>query len=515
MRVLFVLSNLLLFVGGFAQFSMAQSREAALESFFAAIDKNGDVNGSVLVAENGKIIYQKSFGYADIQNKILNTPNTLFQIASVSKLFTAIAVLQLVERKKLNLSDKFKKYFPDFPYAEVTIQQMLAMTSGVPDDNAVLVPFWIKKKDTIFTNNDIIPAMNAGKISQEFKEGDKWEYCNTNYNLLALLVEKISGEKYSSYLLKNIFIPAGMKSSFLKTPGTNPNARSNVAYYYALPYRFSIAPVRVDTFPNNNFIYHYKSSPSEGSSNIYSSVSDLKNFDVALQKGILLKRQHQNLIFSSSKLSNGKSQLLRPGNEIGPIGEFNWGFGTRISLDSSMGKVVWESGGIPGARANMISNLTKKQFIVWLDNKENTSSMNNIFSALDILNGKKAVVKKPKKQVAQNFGQLLERNNSDDAFARLIAMVSDTVNYQLDENELNEMAYEFYKNSKKDYAFETLRAAIYLFPKSDNLFNSYGELLAKSGKKEEAIIMYKKSLLLNPKNEDSKKSLELLDSKKL
>jgi tetratricopeptide (TPR) repeat protein len=94
-----------------------------------------------------------------------------------------------------------------------------------------------------------------------------------------------------------------------------------------------------------------------------------------------------------------------------------------------------------------------------------------------------------------------------------LAKVSDTVNYEFDEHELNEMAYEFYNNNKKGFAFETLRVAIYLFPNSDNLFNSYGELLAKSGKKEEAIIMYKKALLLNPKNEDSIKSLEKLEQK--
>jgi CubicO group peptidase (beta-lactamase class C family) len=512
MRLLFVLSNLLLLICCFAQFSLAQNRETSLESFFAEIDKNGDVNGSVLVTENGKIIYQKSFGYANIQNKIPNTPNTLFQLASVSKLFTAIAVLQLYERKKLSLSDKFSKYFPEFPYAEVTIQQMLAMTSGV-SAKEILYPFWLEKKDTIFNLKDMLPGIIARKLPQEFKEGDEWEYSNTNYNLLAHLVEKVSGEKYDNYLSKNIFVPAGMRNTFQKTSGTNPYTRLNVAYNYALPYRFSLVPVRVDNFPLDYFIYRYKSRVGEGSSDIYSSVLDLMNFDMALQKGVLLKRQHQNLIFFPSKLSNGKSQLLKPGTEIGQIGEFNWGYGTRISLDSTMGKVVWESGGVPGARANMISNLTKKQFIVWLDNKENTSSMNNIFGALDILNGKMAMVKKSKKQVAQSFGQLLERSNSDDAFARLIAMVSDSVNYELDENELNEMAYEFYNNSKKDYAFETLRAAIYLFPKSDNLFNSYGELLAKSGKKEEAIIMYKKSLLLNSKNEDSIKSLEKLEQK--
>lgn len=117
------------------------------------------------------------------------------------------------------------------------------------------------------------------------------------------------------------------------------------------------------------------------------------------------------------------------------------------------------------------------------------------------------------KTVGYSFGQILEKNNGQDAFAKLIEMVSDST-YLLNENELNQMAYDYYFiYNKPDYAFETLRAALYLFPNSDNLYNSYGELLAKSGKKEEAIIMYKKSLQLNPKNEDSIKSLEKLEQK--
>jgi CubicO group peptidase (beta-lactamase class C family) len=465
-----------------------------------------------LVAENGKIIYQKSFGYADIQNKILNTPNTLFQIASVSKLFTAIAVLQLYERKKLNLSDKFKKYFPEFPYADVTIYQMLAMTSGLPEADPILFPIWKQKRDTSFKLIDIIPAINASKTQQKFKEGGDWDYCNNNYILLALLVEKISGLKFDKYLSKQVFEPAGMKSTFQRLSGTDPYIHSNVAYNYTFPHRYSLVPVRFDTSSIDHLRYRYRVRVGEGASEIYTSVIDLMNFDLALQKGVLLKKENQKLLFSPSKFDNGKIFSLNGvGNEIGEIGSFYWGFGTRLSLDTTFGNIVWESGGVPGARANMISNLSKKQFIVWLDNKENTSSMNNIFGALDILNGKITIIKKPKKQVARSFGQLLESDNTDDAFAQLIAMASDSINYELKEDELNEMAYEFYSNGKKDNAFETLRAAIYLFPNSDNLFNSYGELLAKSGKKEGAIVMYKKSLLLNPKNEDSIKSLEKLE----
>jgi CubicO group peptidase (beta-lactamase class C family) len=503
-----------LFLSWITQFSQAQTREIALDSFFSTIDKNGDISGSVLVAENGKTLYQKSFGYADAQNKIPNTANTLFQIASVSKLFTAIAVLQLHEQKKLNLTDKFSKYLPDFPYPEITIKQILSNTSGIPDIGDLFTPFWRLNRDTIFTLNDVIPALKISKLPLNFQAGEHWDYSNTNYVLLALLVEKISGEKFDSYLSKKIFKPAGMKNTFQKSSGANPYTRPNVAYNYSLPFMFSTTPVRVDSFAINDYKVHYKTWPSEGDANIYTSVSDLVNFDKALFDGILLKPNSLNLRVSPTTKNNGKKVILRGlGSEIGVIGDFYWGFGNRISLDSTIGKTVWESGGMPGCSANMISNLTKHQLIIWLNNKESSSAMDNIFGALDIVNSKAVAAKKAKKHAAVNFGQLLLKNDENSAFAKLIEMASDTTNFIMDENELNVLGYEFLENKKDALAFEVFRSALVLFPFSDNLFNSYGEVLAKSSKKEEAIIMYKKSLLLNPKNEDSKKSLEELEQK--
>ena len=110
----------------FVKTTIAQKIQQQLDSFFSSIDKNGDINGSILITEKGKVLYHKSFGYADIQNKIPNTENTLFQIASVSKLFTAIAILQLEEQKKLNLNDKFTKYFSVYWFGSAT--QLLLLT---------------------------------------------------------------------------------------------------------------------------------------------------------------------------------------------------------------------------------------------------------------------------------------------------------------------------------------------------------------------------------------------------
>ena len=125
----------------------SQTIPERLDSFFTELNRNGDINGCVLVAERRDILYQKSFGYADVQNKIENTENTLFQLASVSKTVTSLAVLQLVEKKKLALSDKLIQYFQGFPYPEITIRQLLSHTSGLPDYYELFDPYMTSSPD--------------------------------------------------------------------------------------------------------------------------------------------------------------------------------------------------------------------------------------------------------------------------------------------------------------------------------------------------------------------------------
>lgn len=504
---------IILFTCSIATSIQAQNLRNKFDSFFCEINKDENINGSVYIAENGNLVYQQSFGNADEEHKIANTTNTLFQIASVSKIFTAVAVLQLYEQKKIKLTDKFVDYFPAFPYANVTIQQILSNTSGIANTGDFLRNYWRMNRDTVFTLDDIIPALKASNTPLDFEPGEGWEYSNTNYNLLALLTEKVSHEAFNNYISNHVFKPAGMESTFLKTPGSNPYHQANVAYNYATPFLFSL-PVRVDSFAIPYFKIEYRTIPDFGAAGIYSSVTDLASFHDALNKGKLLKPGSLDLLYSASVKNNGKKIILGGvGSEAGEIGDFYWGFGNRIYLDSSMGKIIWESGGMPGCNANIVYNLNKHQLLIWLNNKESATTMNNIFEALNILNNKPFIVKKAKKHAANIYGNLLLEQGDDKAFASLINMKSDTANYIVDEDELNQLGYDFSENNLNTLALTTFRTAILLFPNSDNLLNSYAEVLLKAGKKEEAIIMYKESLLLNPDNEDSIKALQKLEEK--
>ena len=184
-----------------------QSITSKIDSVFNVPARNSSLNGNLLVAEKGKIIYQRSFGLRDIAAQQPNTSASAFGLASVSKQFTSTAVLQLKEKGKLSLDDHFVKYFPDFPFPEITIRQMLTHTSGLPDYE-LFDKLIEKEPNRIFGNKDIIPALKVWGKGLNFKPGDDWSYSNMNYCLLALLIEKLSGETLQKYLDKSIFKPA-------------------------------------------------------------------------------------------------------------------------------------------------------------------------------------------------------------------------------------------------------------------------------------------------------------------
>mgnify|MGYP001546062255 CR=1 FL=1 len=170
-----------------------------------------DFNGNVLVAKNGKIIFQKSFGYADFDTKRLLNDSSVFELASVSKQFTAMGILLLVEKGKIKLSDSLRKFFPQLPYHNITIRNMLTHTSGLPAYDNEMALKWDHKK--IAFNKDVINFLAKEKPPIRFQPGKKWEYSNTAFVLLASIIEKVSGQSFKNYMAENIFTPLGMTHS--------------------------------------------------------------------------------------------------------------------------------------------------------------------------------------------------------------------------------------------------------------------------------------------------------------
>jgi CubicO group peptidase (beta-lactamase class C family) len=257
----------------------AQNVSETLYNYLASASRESGMNGNLLFASNGKANFKKSFGYANFENKILNTDSTLFPLASISKTFTSVAVLQLKEKGKLKLDDPFIKYFPDFPFATITIRQLLSHTSGLPDMEAILDSLVNKQPDKIFTNADVLPALKiyAAHHSLLFQPGESWRYSNVGFQLLAVLVEKISKQPFALYVKKNIFQPAGMPNSYVQT-NLSQTQENNRTVNYQYNNHFEMRLQKMDTLKDWRE-WTYSLTGLYGSSNVVSNTIDLFNYD--------------------------------------------------------------------------------------------------------------------------------------------------------------------------------------------------------------------------------------------
>ena len=184
------------------------------QNIAALIEKSVNLyrfNGSILVCKNGKIIFEKGYGYRDIQNKIQNTQNTIFQVGSMTKQFTAAVILKLVEQQKLSLDDKVSKYFPDLKRGdEITIKNLLTHTSGLSEIF----------RDTLFLKENKQKPISKQKLLSffidkplYFNPGTQYAYCNSGYVLLGLIIEKVSGKSYEQIVRDYILKPLKMVHS--------------------------------------------------------------------------------------------------------------------------------------------------------------------------------------------------------------------------------------------------------------------------------------------------------------
>ena len=468
----------------------AQSRKENLNTFFSTLSKNGQFNGNVLIAENGNIIYEKSFGYADLSSKRLNTKQTSFAIASITKTFTSTAILQLKQEGKLKLDDTVSKFLPDFPYKEVTIKHLLSHTAGLPIYDSLFFSYIPNHPDTVFKNKDLIPAFILKKAPLIFKPGEDFSYNNVNYNILALVVEKLSGKSFESYLEEHIFKPSGMTNTSLSRFFRREDKELSKRYNFKFPY--SDKPQLVDTVSEFRIMSHFD---FQGQGDIISTTHDLLNYSRALESRSLIDEANLKEAFTPVKLRNGKDNAQR------------YALGWITREDTSLGEIVKHDGGMPGGRTMLLKNLTKHQTIILFDNNGN-NVVPIADHALSILNG--LAIEKPKKSVSRIYG-ITMANLGVNAGNKVIERIrKDTVNYYLSEGQINDLGYAFLFNNKEMEAEAAFKKNTQLFPLSWNVYDSYAEVLLRKGNKADAIKMYQKSVELNAANENGKKVLEQL-----
>jgi CubicO group peptidase (beta-lactamase class C family) len=298
--------------------------------FDALVEKNhqaGLFDGAVLVAQNGQVIFSKGYGFADRENKIPNTPQTKFLLASISKQFTAMAVLLLQEQGKLNIEDGICSYITDCPeiFKPVKIRHLLSHSSGIPNATQYSAP-----------GDQMIPKSAV----LYFKPGEQFEYSNVGYDLLRRIIETASGQPYASYLEQNIFEPLEMSNT-----GVDDMKQTDLAKGYL------------------NAEGDVALEPTWGVYSVYSTVEDMYLWDQALYTDKLLPQSSLKAVF--------EPQVAVPdGMYYGFDGSTGWsyGFGWFIA-PKELGYLI-HGGTLSGYRAEFRRYMDEKTAIILLCNHE-------------------------------------------------------------------------------------------------------------------------------------------------
>ncbi|MDF1549035.1 MAG: serine hydrolase [Bacteroidales bacterium] len=330
----------------------SQGKRKLLDSLFCALNQCGQFYGNILIAEQNKIVFSESYGYADRERKVLLNEQTLFNVGSVSKAFTAIAILQLAEKEKLKLSDKVLKYLPDFPYPEITIHHLLIHAGGLPNDyDLIKNGNWDNSK--IATNRDVLSTLNEQKPELQFTPGEKSEYSNLGYMLLAEIVKTSSKTDFKEYLQNNIFRPANMTKTNIYNSEEIKQVE-NVAKGYVL-YPFTGKYEEAIKIPE--FISNSTMSGFQGDGNVYSSTIDLFNFYKALSNNTLIAEESLKVAF----------QKHIPAKMEGTP-DFGNSYGYGWTIINAPVQVVQRGGELPGYVSNTIWNISDERLIIYLSN---------------------------------------------------------------------------------------------------------------------------------------------------
>lgn len=344
-------NSLLIFFILLSNISFSQNKFLQLENLFNELKSQNDFNGNVLIAENGKSIFKKSYGIEDKKNNAILSNQSVFCLGSITKQFTATAIVLLQNESKLNYNDKLIKYFPELEfYGDVTIHNLLTHTSGLPDYMSFMNEFWDKKK--IATNKDVIEILINYNPKSHFQPNEKWEYSNTGYMLLASIVEKISKKTFDNFLQKNIFNPLEMNNTFIHSRRLNPKKIENLTIGYSLDsLQKKITP---DNFGKDFFITYLDGI--YGGGRLFSTTEDLLKWDRALYSESLLSNSDKEKMFSDY-VTNNKEKT-------------NYGYGWMLEDNSEFGKIIYHGGRWGGYITYFERHLESDKTIIILQNME-------------------------------------------------------------------------------------------------------------------------------------------------
>ena len=460
--------------------ALAQDRAAKIQEVLALAHKYRQFNGAALVAENGKVVYKGAFGMANMEWNIPNAPDTRFRLGSITKQFTAMLTLQLIEQGKIKLDGKITDYLPDYRKdtgEKVTVHHLLTHTSGIPSytsqpgffDNVSRNPYKVSEFVKKYASGDL-----------QFEPGSKFSYNNSGYFLLGAIIEQVTGKSYEQALKENILDPAGMKNTGYDHHNTIIPKRASG--YTKTPDGYTNAP------------YLDMSIPYAAGS-MYSTVEDLYLWDQALYTDKLISAQSKALMYKPF------------------LDDYAYGWVVRNASFKQNDKpvqVISHDGGINGFTTTIVRYPNEKNLIVMLDNS-GSGYLNRLSESLA-----KILYNQPYDPPKISIVETLNKTIAEKGIAAAIAQYRDLkakqpATYEFAEPELNQLGYQLLRSGKPKEAIEIFKLNVEAYPQASNTYDSLAEAYMAVNERDLAIQNYKKSIELDPNNTNAVEVVKKLE----
>jgi len=455
-----------------------------IDSYLESSVTNG-FSGVVLVSKRGEIILSKGYGWADRENKIPNSPSTVFNIGSVTKQFTASAILKLVEQGKIKTSDKISSYFTQTPIdkRDITIHQLLTHTSGVSNRTGGFRYDEASKEQ--FLKEFFESELHS-------KPGKKYQYANANYIMLTVILELVSGQTYSSFLKEHLFEPAQMKSTGYKSINFSTERLAHGYYYNIDGEKWADWGTTQQHLPYNNEHWY-----SIGKGDIHSTIEDLYKWHNALKNNVVLTKKTRKIQETAYVAENDKMTSY-------------YGYGWAISHSNRDTKIVAHNGSNGLYFADFVRFIDDDVVVIYITNaflgSESEYVAREIGKMIFNTNYTAAPISKNSYQLIHEFMKTNPSTNAE----KLPDFLKKELKIEFNDHAiLNRLGYSrLKKEDQPGWALELFKLNVKLFPEDGNLWDSLGEAYLKYNQKEKAIKCYTKAVELG--SEGSKNTLKNL-----
>ncbi len=473
----------------FSSTAAAQDKAGQIDGLMKIYADYGKFNGTVLVAENGKVIYKKGFGQANMEWNIPNGPDTKFRLGSVTKQFTSMLVLQLVAEGKLSLQGRLSDILPDYREdtgKRITIHNLLTHTSGIPNYTD-LPNFEGEVSRTPYSVGAFMKGFCSGDL--EFEPGSKYRYSNSGYFILGAIIEKVTGKPYEKVLEERILKPLGMKNT-----GYDHSAA-------IIPDRAAGYEQSLEGYVNTPYI---DMSLPYAAGSLYSTVEDLYIWDQALYTDRLLPAGMKELLFKEHFKNSPDS---------------GYGYGwvvARMKMPRSKREVrcVLHGGGINGF-ITLIERFVDDRHLIVLLNNTGSANLGEMGTAIArILYGEP--YDQPRRSIALTLYGTMRDKGTEAAMARYREIKKAGAKDYDDPRptDLDRLGYALLQAERTEDAIKIFQLNIESYPENANCYDSLAEACAARGDKALAIKNYARSLELDPANANAVKQLNKLIKEK-